>query len=210
MKTSSKRLLSIILSLLLVVVAFIIFFDLIDPEYANIQQTKGQIVGENGVYQTESQAVAAAQKVISEYQQQEQSQGGGTIALALPTDEDLAGAIAQIYGLAENNGLLVQSLAIGAPSLQLQATPASGAPAVATTNPIGDFSFQITVLGSYENFKNFISGVETNVRLFDVKSMTIAPESNAVSSGKITATAGEDFFDYNLTIETYYQTTKSQ
>ena len=202
MKQSSKRLLSIIIALLLVIVALVVFFDLIQPEYADILQTKGQIAAENDLYQTESQAVASAQKVLGEFQKQ---QGGGSsaVALALPTGEDLAGAIAQVYGLAANNNLAIQSLTLSAPTLQ---GTGSGAQTAATTKPLGSFSLQVNAIGTYENFKNFISGIETNIRIFDVRGATIAPASQAATGGKTIAPASQDLFNYTMTIVTYYQT----
>jgi Tfp pilus assembly protein PilO len=205
MKQNSKRLTTLLIALGLIVVSLVIFFDLIQPEYANILQTKGQIVGEQGLYTTESAAVATAENVISEYQQQQSS---GTIAEVLPTDEDVAGTIAQIYGLAQNSGIAIQSLGISSPAIEAQTL--SGSASTTLTQPLGSFSLQISAAGTYENFQSFLTGIETNIRIFDVKSVTLTPVGSTGASGgsseKGAAPATQDFFTYSLTIETYYQT----
>jgi len=201
MKQNSKRLITLLLALGLVVVSLVVFFDLIQPAYATLLQTKGQVAAENGIYQTESQAVTAAQNVISEFQQQESS---GTIALVLPTTEDVAGTVAQLYGLAQNNNITIQSVGISSPAIQAQ--DLSGTAAASTlAKPLASFSLQISGAGTYESFKSFLSGIETNIRIFDVKSVSLSPAAPANAVGK-GAPATQDFFTYSLTIATYYQT----
>jgi len=199
MNQNSKRLVSIIGALLAAVVALVVFFDLIQPEFTNIQNTKGQIAAENDIYQTESQAIAAAQKAIDAYRTQ-QGQAGGTLALVLPTSQDIAGAITQVFGLAQNNGIALQGVSISAPSVQLQAVT-TGSSTSKVVKPLGSMSLQISGAGTYENFKNFIAGIETNIRIFDLKNVTLsqANQAGAVASAK-------DAMNFNLTVVTYYQT----
>lgn len=205
MKQNSKRLSSIIISLALVVIALVVFFDFIMPEYANIMQSKGQISAENGIYETESQAVTAVQNVIDQYKQQQGS--GEAIALSLPDDQDVAGALAQVYGIAQNNNVAIQSISVSSPMIQAP-IGASGGEASSTASPIGSFSLQLSAAGSYENFKNFISGIETNIRIFDVRGVSLSSASQ-VAPGKNGA-GTQDFFNYSITVETYYQAPPAQ
>jgi hypothetical protein len=205
MKQSSKRLISIFGSLLLVVVALVVFFDVVQPEYGVIAQVKGQIAAENNLLQTESSTVGAAQKIIAAYKGQ--TGGQGTIDLAMPTTQDIAGGAAQIYGLAQNSGLAIQSLAISPPTVSQPSSPVAGGASAATTKPVGTFSFQIAANGSYESLKNFLSGLETNIRIFDLKGLTVTPEQvTQGASGGRNPVGNQDFFTYNLTVATYYQT----
>ena len=194
MKQTSKRLVSILGSLGLVVIALVVFFDIVQPEYDTIAQTKGTIVGENAILQTETQAVTAAQKVISEYQND--SAGQAAVNLALPGKEDLAGALAQVYGLAQNNGIVVQGITVSASAGQ----KAGGTTAAATVKPFGVLSLQISAGGSYESLKNFLAGIETNIRIFDLKGLSISAAPGKGAGG------GQNFFNYNITVATYYQT----
>ena len=216
MKQTSKNMVSVLIALGLVIVALVMFFDMIQPEYAQVMQTKGQITAENQLYANEQSAVATAKKVIAEFQSQQDS-GETSVALALPTQEDVAGAVAQIYGLAQNNGILVSALGLSAPTLetlQLQGNPSS----TGIARPVGMFTIQISAAGSYENFNNFLQDLETNIRLFDLKSVTFGgggsgvpnqPPSSQSASTPSKAVANPDSFTYNLTVATYYQSSGS-
>jgi Tfp pilus assembly protein PilO len=197
MKQSSKRLVSILGSLVLVVGALIAFFDLIGPEYGAIAQVKGKIAGENQILTTETQLVANVQSVLAQYQQD--AANSNMVDMALPNSENVAGALAQIYGLAQNNGMAIQGISISAPTIQLAATPAGGDGTASpnATNPIGSFSFQVTAIGTYQSFTNFLSGLETNVRLFDAKTVSIAPLT------------GGNVMNYTLQVDTYFQSNQS-
>lgn len=181
---------SIGLSLAFIVVALVFFFDFIQPEYGNLEVLKGQLSGEQSFLQTETQAVAQAQTLISEYKNQSQAEQNA--ALAMPTGEDLAGALAQVYGLAANEGIVVQSVGITAPALQVE----GGASSTNITKPLGTISFQIQASGSYEALQSFLSGLQTNIRIFDVEGLSLASSQ----SGKI-----PDAFTYTIAVTTYYQ-----
>ena len=93
MKPSNKRLLSILLSLGFVVVALVLLFDLVEPEYNNLTMLKGEVAGEKAFLATEKNAIAKAQTLID--QSKNQSQSETNTMLALPSGPDSAGAIAQ-------------------------------------------------------------------------------------------------------------------
>ncbi len=189
MKQTSKRLASIGLALVFLIVALVLLFDLVQPEYANFQTLKGQLAGRQAFLDSETTAVAQAQTLISQYQGQNASEQ--TATLAMPTGEDLAGALAQIYGLAQNSGVAVQTVGISAPTLQSQAASSTN-----LVQPLGTMTFQISATGSYESLQNFLSGLATNVRIFDVKGLNIV--SPAGVTGKTS-----DVFSYNITVAAY-------
>jgi Tfp pilus assembly protein PilO len=193
MKQSSKRLTSIGLALLFAIVALVVLLELVEPAYASFQTLKGELAGEQAFLATETQAVAQAQTLVNQYQGQ--SQSAQTAALAVPTGEDLAGALAQIYGLAANNGIVIQTVGISAPTLQAQSAASSSTDLV---QPLGTLTFQLSAIGSYESLKSFLSGLATNVRIFDVQSLSISP-------GAGTPGTSGDIFNYSITVATYYQ-----
>jgi len=199
MKQTSKRLASILIAIFFVIVAIIVLFDWIEPEYANMMTIKAQLLGEQAFLSSEQQAATQVKNLVSSYQTQSQSPVASTIALAIPPNQDLAGALAQIYGLAEANGLTVSGIGISAPSLQ----DVQGASSTATIQPIKTISFQISAAGSYEALKNFLSGLETNVRIFDLKSFSMT--GAASSGGKSSSASSQDFFNYSFSVVTYYQ-----
>jgi len=198
MRQSSKRLWSILLAFLFVVAAFICFFDLVQPEYQNVESLRSQQLGEAAYLASQTTLVKQAQTVLNTYQN---AQGTTNIDLAMPSGADVAGALAQIQGIATNNGITIGSIAVTAPEIQVK----TGTASTTLMKPLGSFTFSISATGSYESFKNFLSEIETNIRIFDIKSISFQPAS-VVSASGARSTTTRDFFNYTVTVATYYQT----
>ena len=71
--------------------------------------------------------------------------------------------------------------------------------------PLGVLVFQISAAGSYESLKNFLVGLEANVRLFDVQGISIVQAQQPVLTGKNAVFAPQDLYTYDIKIATYYQ-----
>ena len=208
MKQSSKRLTSIFLALVLLVAAFIGFFDFIEPAYGNLQQIRGQLAADEQLLGNLGNAVKQAQSMVAA----SASQSSTPISLnaVLPSGEDMAGALAQVSGIAVNDNITVNALAFTAPTTQLTSRTATAASATGTLplssvlRPVGNFSLHLTANGSYENFKQFLSDLESNVRIFDVQNISIQPvtTSGGISRGR---SVPLDYFTYNVIMQTYYQ-----
>jgi len=209
MKQNQKRFSSLILAVLFLIAAMIIFFDLLQPAYGDLQMLKGKDLSEQNFIDNEQQLVTQVKGLIASYDGQ--ASGQQSVALALPVGQNIAAALAQISGLASVNNIALKNISISSQAPQAQpAAPATAAGATggiasaaaggAIVKPLGTISFQVTADGSYEGFKNFIQGIENNIRIFDLKSVTI--HSDPVSFGKV---SNQDNFSYDLSISTYYQ-----
>jgi Tfp pilus assembly protein PilO len=215
MKQSSKRLSSLIFSLAFLVAALVIFFDLIQPTYGDLSQLKGKQLASESFVKQEKDIIDKAKDLLNKYQSK--IQGQDTLMLAMPSGPNLAGALAQVYGIAINDNLAVQSVNVGAPVVKLlqggQAAPAAAAVAGAANSlsgsqlvkPTGVVTLQITAMGNYENFKRFLTDLETNIRIFDVTNVSVQPPTGGASAGR-NAAALSTMFTYNVTVATYYQT----
>ena len=188
-----------LVALAFLIAAFIIYFDFVSPAYGDMQTLKGKEISEQDFLSQESATVQQVQKLIAAYQNESQAQGA--VALSLPSKQDISGALTQIYGIAAVNNVSFQKVNISISSILPNAgnstitTNTSSSPLIKS---LGSISFAITASGSYEDFKNFLSEIETNVRLFDIKSLSVQPVSQSGSGAK-------DFFNYDLTIMAYYQ-----
>ena len=118
MKQSSKRLVSVLFSFLFVVAAFVCFFDLVQPAYNDVETLRSKQLGEESYLASEMTLVKQAQTAISAYESE--SQGASSVGLAMPSGEDVAGALAQIQGIAANNDITIGNIAVTPPALQLQ------------------------------------------------------------------------------------------
>jgi hypothetical protein len=206
MKQESKRLYSFIIAAAFLIAALVAYIEFIVPAYSNLETLKGQVEGEAALYTNENQIVTQGQSLLAAYENNASS--SEAVSWALPVGQNLSGALAQIYGVAANSGVTLVSTGI---SIQAVAQPsavsdgsqiANAASTGSIIKPTGQISFQASGAGSYEAIKTFLKGLEANIRIFDVKSVTISPSGGTVTKGQA---ANPDMFAYSITVVTYYQ-----
>lgn len=211
MKQETKRLSSIILAALILAAALMVYFEFIVPAYTALEVTKGQQESEAILYTNEQQIVSKVKSLLVTYQND--SVASQAVAQALPVGPNISGALAQIYGIAANAGVTVQGAQISTQAVQAVTTQptaagatnsqiTSAAAAGSVVKPTGSISFQVTGSASYESFKNFLQGLETNIRVFDVTAISLQPAGIAATK---TQAANPDMFNYTITVVTYYQ-----
>src|SRR5579864_7730514 len=103
MKQSSKRLYSMIIALGLLLASLLFFFDLISPTYTDLQAAKGKELSSQTLLSTEQNTVTEAKSLLNQYKTD--TAGQASLALAMPSGPNISGALAQIYGLAQNNNI---------------------------------------------------------------------------------------------------------
>ena len=193
MRPSSKRLTSIGLALIIFIVAFVFYSALIKKEFTSIQQLRGEVGAKTQLLVEQQNAVSQIRSLLQQYEGVAQLQQ--TISLSLPQEEDLASVVAQFNAIANNSGVSIESINVSV--APIQATAASS-----LVYGYGVSKFDLRVIGSYEAFKSFIQSLETNVRLMDVKSIKLGSMSTAGTGQK----TQQNIFNYDLSVETYYQT----
>ncbi|MBI2623751.1 MAG: hypothetical protein HYW65_04275 [Candidatus Liptonbacteria bacterium] len=195
MKQTTKRLMSMIVSLLLMGGAAILFFNFIQPAYADVQALKSEVLVREEFVRNEQDAVKKVQQLISAYNNQAERRE--FISLVLPLTADVSGALTQLAGLVQNDTLGAQAFTVSEEGDSSGWSAGAAAPkdAVDLTRPLGTLSLQVAFTGSYENVKNFLEKLETNIRVFDAISFGIAPS----------AKPNQDLYKVDLRIATYYQ-----
>ncbi len=211
MKQTTKRFASIVIGLVFLTAAFVIYFEFVQPAYDDAQSAKSAYVSEQQFLNAEQSTVKKVQDLISSYENQARIQDA--VSSALPINEDVVGAIAQLYGLASQSSLALQSLTVSATGIQnasakKPAAAAGAAPAAASfqaslQKPIGTVSIQLKLEGQYENLKQFISLLGTNIRVFDLKSLGIQP--HAVAQGIGQAKIVQQAYNFDVGVTAYYQ-----
>jgi Tfp pilus assembly protein PilO len=215
MKQTTKRFASMIIGLLFLVGALLIYFYLIQGEYESSQNLKAKLNSKQDFLDKEKNTVLQVQKLIDSYKQsQNQQNPQAGISLALPTSQDVAGATAQLSGLAQQSASNLQSITVSILPAQV-AKSAAAKKGVATEGnfqdtlqkPLGTISFALKLTGGYESIKSFISLLETNLRIFDLRSFTITPVAvkESVSPLRGETTPGASIFTYEVGVNTYYQ-----
>jgi Tfp pilus assembly protein PilO len=208
MKPETKRLSSIVIAALIVAGALVIYFEFIVPAYTNLQSLKGQQQSETTLYANENQIVSQGKSLLATYQGAASS--SQAVAMALPVGQDVSGALAQLYGIAANAGVTVQTTGISIQAVQVTKAPAAttgsqianAAAAGSVIKPTGTVSLRVSGSGSYEAFKTFLQGIESNIRIFDVTNLSLTPGGTAATK---TQAGNQDMFNYGITVVTYYQ-----
>lgn len=185
MKPASKRALSLLASAGFLIAAFVVHALLIKPAYGEVKHLRGELKAKDRFLKEQSVAISKVNDLILQYQ------GAGplrdAIALSYPLGEDLPSVFNQLKTLATVHGLAIKVFGVK----PLAFRELIRAPLVKRT---GVLELSLELAGPYQSFKRFIEGVETNIRVMDVKRFSIerlsTPESN--------------FFSYNVTIHTYY------
>jgi len=203
MKQSSKRLMSVFIAFIFILASFILFFDLVQPAYSNMKTLQSQQLGEQNYLQNQASLVKAVQAAINTYKNE--AQGAANVGLAMPSGQDIAGGLTQIEGIAANNSIVIGNIDVSPPALLIAAKTAGASASSTLVKPLGSFTFKIVASGSYESFKNFLSELETNIRIFDVKTISLQSTNNVAPVGG-KPVAPRDLFSYTMTVATYYQT----
>ena len=123
----------------------------------------------------------------------------------MPSGQDVAGALAQIQGIAANNGIAIGNIAVTPPAIQtLTAASKAASPGDSFTKPLDNFTFKLSASGNYESFKNFLSEIGDQYQ--DIRRenrFSPAGDWRRAVGGKVRP--GSDLFNYTITVATYYQ-----
>ena len=194
MKTSSRRILFVILSLLLIIAAAMVYSSFISHAYDDVVNLRGQIASQNEVSQKFQITFGQVQKLLADLQTAPDVKK--TVSLILPTQRDVGYLVGQVTGLAEANGLTVSLLSTQILPVQPAQTQ--------VVNSIGKMQADVQVAGSYAGFKSFLRQVQSNILLLDVSDIKIESTPGTVTAGKTNPTT----LNYTLSIVSYYQTSQ--
>jgi Tfp pilus assembly protein PilO len=195
MKQSSKRLLSMVLAIVMVFAAFFVYFTQIQPAYSDIQGVRSQIYSGNDFLNNETAVVARLQDTLKKYENDPSVEQA--VSAAIPAKEDDAAAAHELTALAVSSGLGIQSVAALTASVESVKVSQSAANSdnKFVLRPLGVSNFQLKLAGSYSNFRSFLEKVERNIRIMDMKNVTVE------ELGK----PNQDQYLFTATVATYFQ-----
>lgn len=192
MKYSAKRNLSLVISGIFIILALIVFFSMLWPTFAKINELNKKITQEQAQYDSQNEAVQIAQTIIGQYKSLVSV--SQTISLSIPKDIEMQNLIAQINNISSQSGLLLQS--IGFEDVSANAVINSKS----IVQNYRTLKLSISLTGSYDSFKSWLGAIENNIRLMDVEAISFAGlSSNSNSSGNT------GLFNFKVTINVYYQ-----
>ncbi|MBN2197890.1 type 4a pilus biogenesis protein PilO [Candidatus Wolfebacteria bacterium] len=188
MRSSGKRIFSILVSILMLIGALFIYATFMKPAYSQIKNLRTEVSSRLDFINKHENYIQEVKKVLNEYQNiTEITQ---TTSLILPINRDIALGLNQINGIAFLNNLSIELLGVQ----EMAISPSSQ---LSFIKGVGNLRFNLRLVGSYENFKSFIQAIETNITLIDLVSLKIDP---------ILGGGAAKNFNYTIILNTYYQT----
>ena len=179
MKQTSKRFVSTALALSFLIAAFVVYVNFIQPTFAEVRQLRNELFTRESALRDQRSAIRQVQSLLMTYQQD--SALVEAVSFALPDTEHSTVAAAQLKALAQNTGLTLKSAGITVGSVPLQGKIGTGQAGLLLVRPLGTLLFNMRLQGTYADFKNFLRAVETNVRVFDVNTVSIQTNYGATA-----------------------------
>jgi Tfp pilus assembly protein PilO len=204
MRQSNKRILSGFIALLFLLLAFIVFAYLIKPLYTEIQSLRGDVLIRKNDLETQKNLANKLKELRDKYYGEDFQKIQQAMSLILPENPEIAESLIQLNGLITANNLSLDSITVSRPILiNLNDSNNSNSRATSTSilKPIGSFDVAFKVKGEYNDFKNFLNQLETNIRFFNIKTIDIS-SSNVVDSLK---QGSKSALNFDITASVYYQ-----
>ncbi len=190
MKYTTKRNISLIIVVVLVGIALGVFFGMDWPAFKKIGELNGKISQEKAQYEEQYEAVQIAKSIINQYKSL--TGVSQTISLSIPREAEIQNVLAQINKIAIQSGLATQSV-----NFENITVAQSKKETLVKNNQIT--RVDVSLLGSYESFKTWLSAIESNIRLMDAQSISF---SGIASSG---TSKNQGIFNFKVSLNVYYQ-----
>jgi Tfp pilus assembly protein PilO len=182
----------ILIILVLAFVATVIFFDV--PGVQGVLKVRRDIETQKEVLLDDQDFLATVKELTRAYQ--ENKENIDKIELILPEKEDVPNLIVQVESLVFEQGLILDKLEVTTPTegretINPEDVRVKGQASAAKYKTL---TVSLGFTGDYSALKNFLKATEENMRLIDIDSIAISPESE---------TPG--IFKFDLNLKTYYQ-----
>ncbi len=190
MKYTTKRNISLVIVFILVGAALGVFFGMDWPAFKSIGELNGKISQEKTQYEEQYEAVQIAKSIINQYKSL--SGVNQTISLSVPREAEIQNVLAQINNISIQAGLTTQSV-----NFENMTVIQPKKDVLVKNNQIT--RIDVSLLGSYESFKTWLSAIEGNIRLMDVQKISFS----GISGSEITKNQG--VFNFKVSLNVYYQ-----
>ncbi|OGM91043.1 hypothetical protein A3A20_00405 [Candidatus Wolfebacteria bacterium RIFCSPLOWO2_01_FULL_45_19] len=190
-KPSSKRFVSILLSMFFILAAIVGYSLFVVPALQEAKLLRGEMDAKEQFYDDQRLAIERIKAWLSQFEENAQLQEAMNSILPVG-DSRQSLLVAQVSGLAALNGLVLDNLSMRVGPIE---PPSFEIPLAAG---MGKVTLEFSAAGSYEALKNFLSALETNIRIMDVASL----DAEAI--------AGQNLFRLDFAVDVYYQAKSTQ
>ena len=177
----------------------------IKPAYNEIKILTQEIEAKQNTLAEKQKLVVDIEKLISQY---EDIKGKvNKVFYVLPSEAEIPNILVQLEALASENGIIFESINFGEIQQSGQGKitfkETSLSPEEQENSMIVDhcksISVDVKLIGSYENFKNYLKSLENNIRIMDIISISFSGVSGEEKGENL------DNFSYLVKLKVYYQ-----
>jgi len=172
-----------------------IFFLYTQPTYDAAGTTKAQIAQYDSALSKATELQQTKQTLLAKYNAFDPN-AIDKLQKLLPDHVDNVRLILDLDNLAGTHGLALQNIVVSTPS---QTSDQNDASAVGASNAAYDsLTLSFTTIATYDQFMQFLTDLETSLRIVDLASLKIAP--SGASAGK----GAQPTYAFDLTLRTYW------
>lgn len=187
MRPSTKRILSVLFAITMLIGVLVVYGSLIQPELDEINGLRSLVTSKQTLYESQENAVNQVKSLLDQLQNVNELQE--TISLAVPRDENVTRILHQVQAIANNSRVSMESFTTKAESYEPSVDP--------VVKRLGRVQVELIIRGTYEGIKSFIRGTETNVRIATMEEINVNGEGATV--GK------ENMYTVGITYSVYHQ-----
>jgi Tfp pilus assembly protein PilO len=190
--------------LIIAVISFVaagaIFFLYTQPTYDTVQTEQAQIAQYDAALDKATQLQTLKQTLLSRYNAFD-TNSLDRLQKLLPDHVDNIALILDLDSIASRYGLMLQNVDVSNSGGQAAMGQAAIGAIGASNQAYDSLSLTFTTQGTYSNFLQFLTELETSLRIVDLASLTISPASSNTTTGVKPA---EPVYNYNITLRTYW------
>jgi Tfp pilus assembly protein PilO len=195
LRASTKRTGSLMMSVLFFVLAFASYSLFVRPELDKISELRGVLQSKMELLEQQRTVNEQVKNLLSRFKSVSNLES--IVSMAIPVNEDFGALLHQLDILAGSSGLTVASIdfrSFNLPTSRLRT--GDQADTIGVISERGRVAMEVSLQGSYSALKAFLKLIETNVRILDVKTLSLAA---------VDQTNASDLFTYKILVEGYFQ-----
>lgn len=189
------------------IIAALLWF--IYPTYGEIKNLTQEIEAKEDTLEKKQKLIIDIEKLVNQYEDIEGRVN--KVFYALPNEAEISNVLVQLEALASENGMIFESSNFSKEQQIAQKKTTSENNVASSSDSktaiqqniieqIKSISVDISLIGSYENFKNYLKSLENNIRIMDITSVSFSSSSNSSEEEEVS-----DNFSYSIQLKVYYQ-----
>jgi Tfp pilus assembly protein PilO len=194
----------IIIPLSFIIISIGAFFLVIDPIFSDAKEIRSEVSAYKTALDNSAQLQKIRDSLIEEYKNVKKEDKDRLLHF-LPNNVDNIELILEIERLANLNGLPVKNFIFSVEDLNKKVFvdeedgDTSSGGSSGGNLPYGVFPIEFTLTGRYNSFLNFLKEIESNLRLIDIRSVSLTVPNKTDNN-----TVDPYSYDYSLKVETYW------